>query len=172
MSFSDKAKQVIATVAPMLGTALGGPLGAMAGTLLANALGTKPGDTQAAESALLTASPDTLAKIRQAEMDFQARMKELDISEEKLTFDDRASARNMAVQTKDTTPRNLAYMVLGGTAVAIGATLAGYTHVDSALAGTLIGYLISECKSVMQFYFGSSAGSQSKDSTIADLSKA
>lgn len=170
-SFSDKAKQVIATVAPILGTALGGPLGAAAGGLLAAALGTKLGDTSAAETALLTASPDTLAKLKQAELDFKAKMADLGVQEDQLQYADVASARQMQVATKDTTPRNLAYLVLGGTCLVIGAVLMGYAKVDSALAGTVIGYLISECKSVLGFYFGSSAGSAAKDATLAELAK-
>lgn len=170
-SFSDKAKQILATVAPLLGTAIGGPFGALAGVALSKALGTPAGDDKAAETALLGASPEVLAAMKKADEDFKIQMKQLDITEEKLTYDDTASARQMAVATKDTTPRNLAYMLLGGTGVAIAAVLLGYAKVESALAGTLIGYMISECKAVMQYYFGSSAGSQTKDDTIATIAK-
>lgn len=120
MSFSDKAKQVIATVAPLLGTALGGPLGTAAGALLVKALGTNPGDEKAAESALLTASPETLAAIKKAEEDFQVQMRQLGITEEKLTYDDIANARAREIAVKDTTPRNLAYMIITFTGAAIG----------------------------------------------------
>lgn len=39
MDWADLAKQVIALGAPMLGTALGGPLGGAAGKILSDALG-------------------------------------------------------------------------------------------------------------------------------------
>lgn len=42
MNIPDKLKQIIAAVAPTLGTAIGGPFGALAGTVLAKALGTAP----------------------------------------------------------------------------------------------------------------------------------
>jgi len=171
MSFSDKAKQVIATVAPLLGTALGGPLGTAAGALLVKALGTNPGDEKAAESALLTASPETLAAIKKAEEDFQVQMRQLGITEEKLTYDDIANARAREIAVKDTTPRNLAYMIITFTGAAIAATLAGWTKVDSALAGTLIGYLVAECRSTLTYYFGSSRSSQEKDATLAEIAK-
>lgn len=170
-SFSDKAKQVIATVAPLLGTALGGPLGTAAGSLLAKALGTPAGDDEAAENALLNASPETLAAVKKAEEDFQVQMKQLGISEEKLTFDDIANARAREIAVKDTTPRNLAYLIVGFTGACIAATLAGWTKVDSALAGTLIGYLVAECRSTLTYYFGSSKSSQDKDATISDIAK-
>jgi hypothetical protein len=172
MSFTDKAKQVLSTVAPLLTKAALGPFAPLADAALAAVFGTPLGDHAAASAALEAATPEQLLALKKAENDFTVQMKTLDIAEEKLSFDDTASARRMAVDTKDTTPRNLAYMVLGGTAVAIGATLAGFTHVDSALAGTLIGYMISECKSIMQFYFGSSASSRAKDATISTMASA
>jgi hypothetical protein len=165
------AKQVLATVAPLIGTAIGGPFGAIAGGLLAKALGTTPGDVDATSTALLSATPEQLLAIKQAEETFTEQMTQLGITKDKLAYDDIADARKMAIETKDTTPRNLAYLVLGGTGVAIAATLAGITHVESALAGTLIGYLISECKSIMQYYFGASASNAAQAATISEIAK-
>lgn len=171
MNFGTKAKQVLGAIAPMLGTAIGGPFGTMAGTLLATALGTPEGDEKAAETALLSASPDILLKVRQAGQDFLVRMKELGISEDKLVFDDIANARAREMAVKDTTPRNLAYLILAFAGVCIGATLMGWTKVDSALAGTLIGYLVAESRSALSYYFGSSRGSKEKDDTLAEIAK-
>jgi hypothetical protein len=171
MNIAKDALHVLQTVAPTIARAALGPFGGLAATAISAILGTPPGDEQATSTALLTATPDQLLALKKAEQDFQVQMKELGISEEKLVYDDIANARGREIQLRDSTPRNLAYMLLGGTGVAIGATLAGYTHVESALAGTLIGYLISECKAVMQYYFGSSQSSQNKDATIASIAK-
>lgn len=170
-TFSDKAKQILGTVAPILGTAIGGPFGALAGAALSKILGVSADDPKATEAALLTASPETLAAIKKADEDFQVQMKSLGITEEKLTFDDISNARAREVAVKDTTPRNLAYLILCFTGACIGATLLGVTKVDSALAGTLIGYLVSECKSTLTYYFGSSQGSRDKDAALADIAK-
>lgn len=69
MDWSDLAKQVIALGAPLLGTALGGPLGAAAGQVLANAVGAQPNPT-AVQTTLPAADPDKLAEAeaRWAEM--------------------------------------------------------------------------------------------------------
>lgn len=168
-SISSKALTVLKTVAPLLGTAIGGPFGAIAGTLITKALGTS--DDASTEVALTAATPEQLLAIKQAEEQFQEQMTQLGISKDKLAYDDIASARSMESTTKDTTPRNLAYLVLGGTAVVIGCVLFGAAKIDGALAGTLIGYLISECKSVMQFYFGASASNEEQSATISAIAK-
>lgn len=171
MSFSDKAKAILGTIAPLVGTAIGGPFGALAGAALSKALGTAPGDDKAAEAAILSASPEVLAQVKAAEEQFQVNMKQLGITEEKLTFDDIANARAREIAVKDSTPRNLAYLIVCFTGACIAATLAGWTKVDSALAGTLIGYLVAECRSTLTYYFGSSQSSQNKDKDLADIAK-
>lgn len=171
MNFGAKALQVLKTVAPTLATAVLGPFGPLAGGLISAALGTATGDDKAAETALLTATPDQLLALTKANNDFQVQMKQLGITEEKLTFDDIANARGREVAVRDATPRNLAYLIIGFTGLCIAATLAGWTKVDSALAGTLIGYLVAECRSTLTYYFGSSQSSQNKDATIASIAK-
>lgn len=171
MNLGDKAKQILAAVAPILGTAIGGPFGTMAGTLLSEVLGTPAGDEKAAEAALLKASPETLLAVKNADQAFAVRMKELGIQESQLAFNDIANARAREIAVKDTTPRNLAYMVIGFTGLMIAATMLGYTKVESALAGTLVGYLVAECRSALTYYFGSSQGSKDKDEAIADIAK-
>lgn len=171
MNFGQKALQVLKTVAPTLATAALGPFGPLAGGLISAALGTATGDDKAAETALLTATPDQLLALTKANNDFQVQMKQLGITEEKLTFDDIANARAREIAVKDATPRNLAYLIIGFTGLCIAATLAGWTKVDSALAGTLIGYLVAECRSTLTYYFGSSQSSQNKDATIASIAK-
>jgi len=62
MDWSDLAKQVIGLGAPMLGTALGGPLGGAAGQILAAALGTATAAPSAVQVALPQADPARLAQ--------------------------------------------------------------------------------------------------------------
>jgi hypothetical protein len=173
MSFSDKAKQVIATVAPLLGTALGGPLGAAAGGLLAKALGTPPGDDKAAEAVLLNASPETLAAIKKAEQDFQARMRELDIDEEKLSYDDTANARAREIATRDTTPKYMAYLITLGFFGVLGYLLAyGKPQQGGDVMLVLVGSLGTAWTGIVAYYFGSSAGSAAKTDAINKIAVA
>ncbi|MDB5630595.1 MAG: hypothetical protein JWQ51_2935 [Tardiphaga sp.] len=62
MDWSDLAKQVISLGAPMLGTALGGPLGGAAGHSLATALGAAAPTPAAVQASLPTADPAMLAQ--------------------------------------------------------------------------------------------------------------
>ncbi len=70
MDWSDLARQVVALGAPLLGTALGGPLGAAAGQVLASAVGASQATPNAVQTALPSADPDKLAEAesRWAEM--------------------------------------------------------------------------------------------------------
>jgi hypothetical protein len=69
MDWSDLAKQVIALGAPLLGSALGGPFGAAAGQVLANAVGAQP-TPASVQANLPAADPDKIAEAdtRWAEM--------------------------------------------------------------------------------------------------------
>jgi hypothetical protein len=61
MDWGDLAKTVIALGAPVIGQALGGPLGAAAGKLLADALGASEATPAAVNTALTAAAPDAAA---------------------------------------------------------------------------------------------------------------
>lgn len=165
--FTDAAKEIISKVAPTLGTALGGPFGALAGTVLSKALG---GDPKAAETAILSGNPDALLQLRAAEMEFQAKMKELDLSEEKLAYDDKASARAREIAVKDATPAVLAYGVTLGFFGTLGYLLvAGKPdHGGDALL-VMLGSLGTAWAGVIAYYFGSSTGSKAKTDALTKI---
>ena len=62
MDWGDLAKQVVAMGAPMLGTALGGPLGGAAGQILATALGSVAPTPSAVQASLPTADPSLVVQ--------------------------------------------------------------------------------------------------------------
>jgi len=171
MTFGATAKSILATVAPLIGTALGGPFGGLAGSLLSKALGTS--DPKAMEAAITSTDPDILLKLKQADNDFQAQMKALEISEEKLSFDDTANARAREMSVKDWTPRIIAYLVIVLVLIAEGSMffVGQPKGVDGVVLGRILGTLDSALMLVLGYYFGSSVGSQSKDSTISSLAK-
>lgn len=175
MNLGDKAKQVLAAVAPILGTAIGGPFGAVAGTLVSKVLGTDPTDDKATETALLAATPDQLVALKKAEEDFQVQMKQLGISEEKLSFDDTASARAREVAVKDHTPAVLAYGITVGFFAVLGYMMVHGAPATNGGGGEafliILGSLGTAWAGVISYYFGSSAGSVQKDKTLADIAK-
>ena len=74
----DKIKGLVGQLAPTLGAALGGPVGGAAAGMLAEVLGCDP-TPQKLERALSQATPEQLAEIKKAELDFEVRMKELEV---------------------------------------------------------------------------------------------
>lgn len=151
-------KQIIGTVAPWIGTALGGPLGGLAVSAVADALGIPEKTEDAIKVALAGATPEQMLAIKNADQQFAARMQELGFANQqalaKIAADDRANARARELATGDKTQRNLAYMLVGGALLVGAGLLFGGVRVDSALAGAVIGYLFNEAGAASTYYFG------------------
>lgn len=175
MNFS-KIIPTLTNIAPTIAAALGGPMAGMGVSALESLFGLDPGSTEKDDSGLTKAvlgmSPDIAAKMRAADQEFAAKMKQLDIDVIALAAKDRDSARNMQVQTKDITPRVIAGGIIMGFFGLSG--LMAFRDIPVAnhdVLLTLIGSLGTCVTAVVSFYFGSSAGSQAKDATIRDLTK-
>jgi hypothetical protein len=168
VKIGDKLKQIIGVAAPTIGTALGGPLGGLAGTFVSKALGVD--DEQAAVEKLNT-DPAALAQLRSAELDFKQHLDDNQISLEQIAAADRASARGREVQLHDRTPSILAWTIVGAFIAMAAAVLFGWAVAESTIAGTIIGYLSAKCELVIAYYFGSSAGSKAKDAALAEIAK-
>jgi len=61
-----------------IGAALGGPLGGAAAKVVAEVLGCEPRPNEI-EKAIQNATPEQLAEIKKAELDYAAKMKEMDV---------------------------------------------------------------------------------------------
>ena len=158
---------LIGSIAPTIATALGGPLAGMAVKTLSSALlGHEDGTESDIMAALQGASPDQLASIKKIDADFAVQMKSLDIDLARMAVDDRKSARDMQMVTKSWLVPTLATMIIAAFIAVTFATLMGYAKIESALAGTLVGYISAKAELVLSFYFGSSAGSEKKDEML------
>lgn len=165
MNLGQKALQVLRTVAPTVALAVGGPFGPIASAAVSAVLGTS--DDKSTATALLNATPDQLLALKKAEEEFQARMKELGISEEKLAFDDVANARAREMTVRDYTPSILAYGITAG----FFGTLAfmlwnGKPAVGGDALLVMLGSLGTAWAGIVAYYFGSSAGSASKTDAL------
>ena len=150
----DAIKNVIGAVAPTLGTALGGPLGGAAASAIAGVLGCE-NTPQAIEKAVAKATPEQLTEIKKAELEFEARMKELDVDLYALQTQDTADARKHFA--KDWTARFLA--------IALCCLFAGYIILvtilppdqnSDAIINLILGSITGSFSTVIAFYFGSS----------------
>ena len=165
VSFSEKAKQIIKLIAPTLGTALGGPLGGAAGAAVAAALG---GYAKAAEAAILSQDPATLLALKKADQEFAVQMKTLEVDEDRLGYQDVASARDLA--KTDLRPQIwLSVLFIGGYFGLLISVGLGAIKLDSQAAQiypVLIGVLAAGVPQILGFFFGSSSGSQAKSTML------
>lgn len=169
MSAWDNIKPFVSKFAPIVGAALGGPLGGAAGALLANALGVKDADPKSIEQAIKngTLTGEQIIALKQAEDQFALQMKQLDINSveemEKLAIQDRSSAREREMAVKDWTPRILAYGVTIGFFGLLSFLLRHDLPAGSKdVLNIMLGSLGTAWISIVTYYFGSSAGSDKK----------
>ena len=155
--------------APTVATALGGPLAGAAVAAIGSVFGieTPTVDKLAQAVADGQLTPEHLAALRELELKYQNDEKERGFRYAELVFKDIDSARNLQIQIKSSTPTVLSYGVLIGGGAMMAAVLMGYAKADSVLAGTLIGYVVSEMKQVLAYWFGSSIGSVQKTDILA-----
>lgn len=158
-------KSIVKTVAPALGTALAGPMAGMAIREIGNRwLGSDTAGSKEIEEAVLNATPDQLAELRQIDSDFKVRMRELDIDLEKLEVEDRKSARSLF--SISVWPQMLLSAVFGiGYFWVLYLFMAHGVAVDDSLRDAfniILGVLTAAISSILQFWFGSSLGSKEK----------
>lgn len=173
----ERLKSLLATVAPWIGTALGGPLGGAAAGALVKALGLPEGsekDMNVVQKAVLGASPELMLAIKKQDQDFQLQMETLGFTHieklEALAVGDRDSARKREIEVKDHTNRNLAYTyTVGYFGVVAIVIFNGIPEEVKELVFTLLGIMSGALMAINTYYFGSSAGSDAKNKTISSV---
>jgi len=154
------------TIAPTVVTALGGPLAGMALAAVSKTLNIAPEEVQdVLNSNKLTA--EQVASIQLAELELKKQAQSMNLDFEQLAVTDRKSARDMQVATKSYLVPSLAIIVVTSFVGVVISTLAGFSTIDSVMAGTLIGYLSAKADQVLSFFFGSTAGSQRKTELLS-----
>jgi hypothetical protein len=168
MNWSDIAGAV-GKAAPILGTALGGPLGGVAGALIASALGTS-NDADAVSSAI-AADPAALEKLKEAEMANQVQLQSLLITGEANRLADVQSAR--ARQTANPKDYTLQFLAVGVTLGFFGTlALVMFAHLEGAAQNLMLvmtGTLQTAWVAIISYYFGSSKDSAGQTKMIADV---
>lgn len=150
-------KGVLKSVAPVLGTFLGGPMGGMAMKMLSNTL---LGKEDASEEELMSAmaSPEAWVKVKEIETNFKAQMKMAEVEERRIEASDRDSARKRHSENKDTTPAILTYILTVGFFSVI--ALLVFEKISDNIKDTievLVGVLGTAWLSCINFFFGSSS---------------
>ena len=147
-------KTLVGTVAPTIGTALGGPMGGMAANMNSEVLGCDP-EPKKIQKAMEAATPEQLAELKKVETDFEIKMKELDIDLFALETADVQDARSRF--SKDWTARIIGVSVVGGFMGYIFlVTLQPPEQNSEALINLVLGYLGGLASAIISFYFGAS----------------
>jgi len=166
MNFDWKA--TLAKVAPVIATALGGPLAGVAVKVASDALGIEPNEDALAQ-AVASGDPNILLKLKEADNTFRVEMRRLGVKEKEIAAQDRASARQMAASTTLLPQVALATVFLAGFVAVLYAVFTGGAVLEDRLlniAMFLLGILSAGISQIMNFFFGSSEGSKSKTAIL------
>ncbi|MEL7030189.1 MAG: hypothetical protein AAGL49_13515, partial [Pseudomonadota bacterium] len=166
-------KRVVAAAAPQLAHALGGPLaGAAVRAIAEKVLGDPEADETRLEQALAAPSPAQLAALRQAEAEFVRAMQELEIDLERIAAADRDSARRRQTEMKDWTPSVLGFAIIAGFFCVLVAMMGGAIPAGAETEfSILLGALATMTAAVVNYFFGSSAGSARKNELLAGAAR-
>jgi hypothetical protein len=161
---------ILKTLVPLLGTALGGPFGGIAAGFIADKLGLESKTVDAVTKALsdnkMTA--DQVSAIRLAEIEFTKFLAQNEITMAQLEVSNTQGARQMQIAVKSYTPDILAVVIVAGFFGILIAMMYGELKVtDQQSLLILLGSLSAGFGAVLNFFFGSSRGSQNKDVLLA-----
>jgi hypothetical protein len=165
-------KALVGTVAPWIGTALGGPLGGAAVGAIADALGLSEKTEASIKAALSGVTPEQMLMIKNADQAFQVKMVELGYANQKdlaaLAVENTKDARQMQMTVRSMVPAALAVLItVGFFGILIGMLAGTLSATDNQALLIMLGALGAAWGAVVNFYYGSSAGSEQKNVLIA-----
>jgi hypothetical protein len=153
-------------IAPTIATAMGGPFGTLAYGMVAKVMNISPEDAQKTiETGKLSA--EQIAQVKIAEIELQKQAQELGLNFEKLSVEDRKSARDMQAATRSIVPPALAAIVTVGFFGILGMMLFGRVDSGNPAILMMLGSLGTAWTGIIAYYFGSSAGSQAKTDLLS-----
>jgi hypothetical protein len=163
---------LIKTVAPWIGTAIGGPFGVMATEAIGSALGLTDKTTDSIKQALAGVTPEQMLAIKKADQDFQVTMQQLGFKQisdlEAIAAGDRKDARDMQKTTRSNVPAILSVGVTLGYFAILGGMMTGHLKAsDSQALLLMLGSLSTGWGVVMAFWFGTTHDSGRKTELLA-----
>ena len=156
--------RIISGIAPQLAQALGGPLAGAAVERISGALfGIENADEESINDALKGASPEQITALRRADIEFHRLLRETTIEQARIDAADRANARAHQQITKDRTPSIIGALIILGFFVVLGVMVAHRLPTGAETEfSIMLGALATMTAAVVNYFFGSSAGSKEK----------
>lgn len=157
------------TLVPLIGTALGGPLGGAAASFVASKLGISDSTVEAVTDVLSSGkmTPDQISQLKLAEVDFKKFLESNKIKLEELEVQDRGSARNMQIATKSSVPAWLTFLITLGFFGILVWMLADPNVVNSPPILIMLGSLGTAWTACVSYWFGTTKGSSDKNAIFA-----
>jgi hypothetical protein len=164
----DNLLTLLKSVAPALATAVGGPLGGAAVSMIADKLGLDDKTVEGVTQALI-ADPSKLTKLKEMELEFA-----------KIDAQDRDSARNREIEmaksdvhfvTKNITSILAIGILTGSLIIAMLVFFVDFPDSQENILIFVLGSLFSIATQVVSYYFGSSQGSKDKTDELKGIMK-
>lgn len=167
MNWKDIGRQV-ASAAPVLGAALGGPVGGAAGALIASVFGVE--NTPDAVDKAIKSDPESALKLRELEQRHEQSLRRMDIDEHKAEMIDTQQARTTHHDSWVPWALTLALVLMVSSMVASLVSLE-IPEGNREVVYLIVGQLIGAFSTAISYWLGSSKGSTSKDQSIAGMVK-
>jgi hypothetical protein len=144
-------------------------LGGAAASFIADKLGIESKTIEAVTDVLNSGkmTPEQLASIKLAEIDFQKFLRENDIKLEEIAAGDRNSARDMNKMTRSNVPAVLTMLITAGFFGVLGWMLYNPIAADSPPLLIMLGQLGTAWGVACAFWFGTTSGSAQKNQLLA-----
>lgn len=157
------------TLAPLLGTALGGPLGGAAASFIADKLGIESGTIEAVTDVLNSGklSSDQIAALKVAELEFKKFLETNKIDVMRLEFQNVDSARQMKIATKTFFPEILSTFITLGFFGILAWMMYDDSVVESQPILIMLGSLGAAFGAVVNYWLGSNKGSDRSKELLA-----
>lgn len=169
-----RLKRAVAKGAPKIARELGGPLAGAAVEALSRAIFGKeavPEETLA--EAIETASADQLLALKRADNEFRIAIRQAAVEEQRIDAGDRASARERQATMRDFTPSILGALIIAGFFLTLGVMVARRLPEGAETEfSIMLGALATMTAAVVNYFFGSSAGSREKTKLLSEKGKA
>ena len=164
----NRLKRALAKIAPGLAHALGGPLAGAAAAEISKAIfGIENVDEDLLVDAVATPTVEQRVALRKAELEFRAALHAADIEALKLANEDRASARARQSAMGDWAPTVLGCAIILGFFIVLAAMVWKKLPAGAETEfSIMLGALATMTAAVVNYFFGSSAGSKEKTRMI------
>lgn len=173
----SKLTKFVSKAAPILGTAIGGPIGGLAGgaiSLITSAFGIEATDDPEAIYEAIKADPQAVVKLKQIELENKTQLQKIALQRDEAHLKDVQNARSREIEMvkvtgkKDWSLHVLAWLIVSGFFISF--ILLTFTTIPTGSKDMVMlfcGALIAGFSEVRQYFFGSSAGSKQKTGIMA-----